>query len=96
MKAGEIEPRGRNERGELLHQLKRGEDEVGGAIGRGSLHPVCEQAVFSQRQSLERQSSARAIPAESLESCAVVGVDPGVGVQTEALEEGAASTGADG
>jgi hypothetical protein len=54
-------------------------------------HPVGEPSVGQRREPLERQGSAGAVSAESLEARDVVLVEPGVGVEGETLDEGRAA-----
>ena len=64
--------------------------------GRGPLHPVGEPSVRQRRQSLERQGPAGAVVAQPLEACDVILVEPGVGVEREALDEGSPAAPASG
>ena len=54
--------------------------------GRGPLHPVGEPSVGQGGQSLERQGPAGAVVAEPLEADDVIFVEPGVGMEGEALQ----------
>jgi hypothetical protein len=71
---------------------ERRTDEVRLPRGRGALHPVGEPSVRQRRQALERQWPTGAVVAQPLEADDVVLVEPGVGVEGEALDEGTAAT----
>jgi hypothetical protein len=51
-------------RGEPLHPLQRGEDEVGAAVGGGTLHAVGEAAVVAEGEALRRDWPSGATPEE--------------------------------
>jgi hypothetical protein len=78
---------GRDDGGQPAEEGGGGEDELGGAGGRGALHPVAELAVREDGEALQGEWVTGAEPLQAL---AVVLMHPGVGVQGEALQEGAA------
>ncbi len=83
----EVCPRRRHQRRQATEQLQPGEEEVRGAIRQRALHPPGDAAVLGSRQALQRQSAARPVAAEPLQSLPVVGVQVRVGVQGEALQQ---------
>ncbi len=89
---GEIEPGRRDEGGEFAEELERGEEEVGGAVGAGPLHPIGEGAVLAPGESLEREGTASSVAAKSLQSEPVILMDPGIGMEAESFEGGAAAS----
>jgi hypothetical protein len=89
--AHQVAPGGRDERGETAEEGHRRQDEVRLPGRGGPLHPVGEATIRQRREPLEGEWSARPVGAESLEAHDVVLVNPGVGVEREALHEGAPS-----
>ncbi len=77
---------GRDESDEAAGELRGGEDEDGAATGA-----VLVVAVVASGEALEGKRPPAAVAAEALEAFPVVGVDPGVGVEAEALEDGEAT-----
>src|SRR5215470_5715335 len=74
--------------GHPAEEGQRRQDEVRLSGGGGPLQPVGEPAVRQDREPLQGQGTAGAVVAQPLEARDVVLVEPGVGVEREALDEG--------
>ena len=92
--AHQVRSGGRNEGGEAAEKGERGHHEVS-RRGR-PLHPVSESSIGKGREALEGQRPPGTVGAEPLQPEDVVFVEPGVGVQREALDESTAAAGAAG
>ena len=78
----------RDEGGEAPEEGGRRQDEDGRG---GAAHGVLHQAVVAASQARGGQRPAGAVARQPLEALPVVGVDPGVGVQREAVDDGDAA-----
>jgi hypothetical protein len=88
--ADEVDAGRRDERGEAPEKGQRGQHQLGGAGGGRALHAVANFPVREKGKALEAERAPRTVVADSLQSRPVVLMHPGVGVQGEALQEGAA------
>ena len=73
-------PRWRDQDGELLQQLERLEEEVGGPVVERVLELVGEAPVGCSREPREGEGRAEPIAGEALEAYPVVGGDRDAGV----------------
>ena len=76
--------------GELLQQLDRLEEEMGGAIAPHCLELDEDAAVGAELDAVLGERGAEEVAAEPFEAGAVVGGDPDIGVEIEAIELGLA------
>ena len=86
----QVHPGTGDEGGQLLEELDRLEEEVGGAIAPDGLEFDEDAAVGAEAETVLGERGAEEIAAELLEAGAIVGGDPDVGVEGEAVEVGLA------
>jgi hypothetical protein len=81
-----VHPRRRDERGQTVDELERGEGERDAPVGRGLREMVEETlgVIGVALQALEREWAARAAPEQALQARPVRGLDPHAGIDREA------------
>jgi len=82
----EMRSRSGHERRESLEEGQRLEDDRAGAVAPGAPQPVDHAPVRIDREPLAGYGGAGDVPAQPLESGAVVACDRELGVEREALE----------
>jgi len=86
----QVHPRTGDEGSQLLEELDGLEEEVGGAIAPDRFEFDEDAAVRAEAETVLGERGAKEIAAELLEAGGIVGGDPDVGVQVEAVEVGLA------
>jgi hypothetical protein len=90
MVARQICPGRGHQAGHTAEQFQLGEEKVRGAVRQGALHAVGDAAVLGLLEALQRQRPPRPVPTQPLQALPVIGVQMGVGMEGEALQEGTA------
>ena len=86
MEADGVLARTRDERQQALDELERGRHDGLGSVGKWTLEPESKTAIWQARQPIGRHWRPGQIAREVLESVAVVGGNPHVGVEAEPLD----------
>jgi len=81
-----VDPRGRDEGGQLLQELQGFEDHMGGPVAPATLEAVEQPAIGEARQPLRRHWRPAHVPAEPLEPPAVAARHPHLRMDGQAAE----------